>query len=73
MRSFPFILFTAMMSACNSQTSQKYAEEKRAATDTREIDPSVIDTKDLGLVLTPNGSYRATKSKSSEIKVNDTD
>lgn len=74
MRVLFILFFSALITACNSQVSNDAMDDiVFIENDSIVIDPSVIDTAELGLVFNPSGSYNAIKAKSSKVKAKDTD
>ncbi len=74
MRTLFILFFTALIAACNSQVSDGVKVDFAVSeVDSVYLDPSVIDTTELGLIFNPSGSYNSIKAKSSKVKSRDTD
>ncbi|MFT5860463.1 MAG: hypothetical protein ACI865_002576 [Flavobacteriaceae bacterium] len=74
MRTLSILFFLTLISACNSQVVvNQIPEDVFPENEVEYVDPSVIDTLELGLLFDGLGNYNSIKAKSSKVKAMDTD
>lgn len=74
MRTLSILFFLTLISACNSQVIVNgIPEDILPHSEVTNLDPSVIDTLELGLLFEGTGNYNSIKAKSTKVKATDTD